>query len=148
MSAQHQSGVSQQGRAQEADPAQLARELEIPLLSARLLARLGITDKQKAHDFLYPRLATLPTPWLMRGMKKGVALVLAARAKNIPVTIFGDYDADGICATVLLVTFLKTLNMTAGWYIPDRLTEGYGLSRPAVATLIASIKKPGLIIHG
>jgi len=143
-----------QGRALETNQTvRLAAKLGIPVLGARLLHRLGITNEGEAHDFLFPSLASLPSPWQMKGMQRAVELILRAYTDNAPITVFGDYDADGICATVLLVTFLKTLNITADWYIPDRLTEGYGLSLAAVTNLITAQKekkaehnKPGLVI--
>ncbi len=124
----------------------LARQLAIPLLGARLLRRLGITDAEQGHDFLFPTLSSLPSPWLLKGMKEGVELVLAAQEKKSRVLVFGDYDVDGVCATVMLVTFLQTMNMDVDWYIPDRLAQGYGLSASAVEGICAKTKPPGLVI--
>ena len=126
--------------------ATLARQLAIPLLGARLLRSIGIEDAREGHDFLFPTLSSLPSPWLMKGMEEGVELVLAAQAKKTPVIVFGDYDVDGVCSTVLLVSFLKTMAMEVDWYIPDRLAEGYGLSSIAVEGICAKMKQPGLVI--
>ena len=126
--------------------ARLARQLAIPLLGARLLRRLGITDAEQGHNFLFPTLASLPNPWLLKGVEEGVKLVLAAQARKTPVLVFGDYDVDGVCATVILVTFLQTMNMDVDWYIPDRIAQGYGLSASAVQGICAKTTPPGLVI--
>jgi single-stranded-DNA-specific exonuclease len=126
--------------------ARLARQLAIPLLGAQLLHSLGVENAREGHDFLFPTLASLPSPWLLKGMEEGVELVLSAQAEKTPVIVFGDYDVDGVCSTVLLVTFLKTMGMDVDWYIPDRLSEGYGLSTAAMEGICAKMEQPGLVI--
>ena len=125
---------------------ELARKLAIPVLGAEILSRLELTDPDQARDFLYPSLANLPNPWLFKDMDKGVDLILDAREAKTPVLIVGDYDVDGICATVLLVNFLCLLGMEVDWFIPDRIRHGYGLSEQAMSILKEKIQNPMLLI--
>lgn len=105
----------------------LAKELNVPLMFSVLLWQRGITTSAEAMDFLHPRLADLPSPYLMKDMKKAVSLVVNAIDNNWPICIHGDYDVDGVSATALLALFFRNLHVRPICYQPDRLTEGYGL---------------------
>lgn len=114
------------------EAADLAATAGITFLQARLLCHRGVSTPSAARAFLQPRLAGLSDPRQMQDMEAAVDRVLWAFRRNRPVTVYGDYDADGITATALLVLFLTELGMTASAYIPDRFAEGYGLNRGAV----------------
>jgi single-stranded-DNA-specific exonuclease len=107
-------------------------ELGIPEIIVRLLAFRDIQDKKVIHEFLAPALAQLPRPHLMKGMNGAVAIIIDAIKSQHPITVFGDFDADGITATSVLTLFLNELGTPAEYYIPDRLSEGYGLNSEAV----------------
>ncbi|MDH3347605.1 MAG: single-stranded-DNA-specific exonuclease RecJ, partial [Desulfobulbaceae bacterium] len=97
-------------------------------------------------DFLYPKLASLPSPSLMKGMDEAVGLVITAFKQKKDIVIHGDYDVDGISSTALLSSFLHHLDIEPICYIPDRLSEGYGLSGETVRRLAQQVSMPGLLI--
>ena len=114
-----------------------------PRLSALLRAR-GITDPESADRFLNPSLDQLTDPELMPGMGKAVRLIREAVAADVPVTVYGDYDCDGVCATTILTETLEELGASVSYCIPNRHLHGYGLN----ADLIRKIadKGRGLLI--
>ena len=120
--------------AQESDAERiLALKCGIPVAIARLLVCRGFQTVEAAQDFLYPSLAQLHDPYSMLGMKSAVARLRAALAAREPVLIYGDYDADGTVATVLLKTALERAAAAMGviadirYHIPHRIREGYGM---------------------
>jgi len=125
---------------------ELAASLNIPLVAADLLCQRGLSTSDQALLYLAPKLKELPSPFLLRGMDKAVELILKAMEKDWPVVVYGDYDVDGICSTVLLVDFLTLLHLDVRWHIPNRLTEGYGLSRETVRTLGKQFDSEALLI--
>jgi len=113
----------------------LARELGIlPVISKILMSR-NIVDITDARRYLSPSLTDLHNPFLMKDMKKAVARVIQAIHRKEKVVVFGDYDADGITATALIIRFLGGLLADTDYYIPDRIREGYGLNRSAIDSL-------------
>lgn len=109
-------------------------------LILKLLHRQNITEPKKIQDFLEPQLKDLPDPFLMGGMDKAVEIVGNCILKKGSILIWGDYDVDGTTATALLLRFFKEINCYAEFYIPNRLTEGYGLQSKA---LLRVSKKTG-----
>ena len=91
-----------------------------------------------ASAFLDPRLVSMADPGAMAGMEQAVSAVAGAIAGGRKITIYGDYDADGLTATALLVHFLSAVRVHVDWYIPDRLTEGYGLNGHALTRIAGS----------
>lgn len=114
---------------------QLAREAGISLLKARLLLNRGISDRDSVESFLSPRLTDLIDPMLLKDMDKAVDLIITAMEKQERMAVFGDYDADGITSTALLLNFFSDLGMPLSSYIPNRLDEGYGLNPKAIKNL-------------
>jgi single-stranded-DNA-specific exonuclease len=92
----------------------------------------GLGLPERAAHFLQPSLAHIRSPFLMKDMDKAVSRVILALQRHEKVLIFGDYDVDGMTATALLFDFLTYLGMDADYYIPNRLTEGYGLNPKSV----------------
>ena len=109
-----------------------ARDLGLPENIARILALRGFSDIQQVKDFLAPSLHQLPRPNLMKGMGAAVAILLDALKFQKPVTVFGDFDADGVTSTAVLSLFFRDLGVRLQTYIPDRMREGYGLNSGAV----------------
>lgn len=104
-----------------------ADDASLPGLIRDILSRRGITGGQ-LQDFLHPRLADLPSPFLMQDMEQAVTLVLQARERGSRIVVYGDYDVDGTCAAVLLVNFFRQhMEMSAEIHQPHRLRQGYGL---------------------
>jgi len=110
-------------------------EMGIHPLLAQMLAARGADTPEAAKAFLSPALADLHDPFLMRDMGAAVDCVEEALAKGRRITIFGDYDVDGITATAILLTYLRKRGGKVSFYIPARHGEGYGLSMAAVERL-------------
>ncbi|MHB8337293.1 MAG: single-stranded-DNA-specific exonuclease RecJ [Ignavibacteriaceae bacterium] len=110
----------------------LADSLSISDVLAKLLILRNITDFDKAKIFFRPSLDFLYNPFLMDGMEVATYRVIQALTENQLICIYGDYDVDGTCSTALLYLFLKELGANVEFYIPKRLTEGYGISKSAI----------------
>jgi single-stranded-DNA-specific exonuclease len=102
-----------------------------PAVAAALVNR-GLCTSEDAAVFLRPSFADARSPFSMKGINRAVERILLAIQGHEKMLIFGDYDADGVTATALLFEFFKHLGADVDYYIPDRLTEGYGLSRDHV----------------
>ncbi|MEK7188894.1 MAG: single-stranded-DNA-specific exonuclease RecJ, partial [Patescibacteria group bacterium] len=99
----------------------------------QLLANRGITSKAEIGAFLNPQYQDLHDPFLFRDMRKAVNRITAARDQSQPVFVYGDYDADGVTSSVLLVETLRLAGVTdTRAYIPHREREGYGLNTGAI----------------
>ena len=107
----------------------LADSLQISKILARVLILRNIKTFQDAKNYFRPNLGTLHDPFLMDGMEAATYRVIKALTENQLITIFGDYDVDGTCSTAVLYLFLKDLGANVDYYIPQRLSEGYGLSK-------------------
>ena len=103
-------------------------------LSALLRAR-GVDTEEKARRFLSPSAEDLHDPFLLPGMEKAVALLKDAIARGKTIAVYGDYDADGVCACSILMEALHEEGASLAYYIPSRHTEGYGLNAEAVRAL-------------
>jgi single-stranded-DNA-specific exonuclease len=125
----------------------LSDQLACHPLLARLLAIRGIRTKDQAHQFLNPSFAHLTPPLEMAGMAAAVERIGHALSAHETMIVFGDYDADGITATALLVEFLRKCHARVGYYIPHRMTDGYGMgvdfidnrAKPAGIDLIITV---------
>ena len=107
----------------------LADSLKIYEVLARLLVERGIKSYNDAKKFFRPSLDSLYDPFLMDGMETGTYRLIQALTENQLITVYGDYDVDGTCATAILYLFLKELDANVDFYIPKRLSEGYGISK-------------------
>lgn len=107
---------------------QLAKELNISELSARMLVIRGIRTAEQARAYIRPSLEEINDPFLMRDMDKAVARLEKALQDGERILVYGDYDVDGTTAVALMYTFVKSLTDNVDFYIPDRYTEGYGIS--------------------
>ena len=123
----------------------LSQKLNIPPVLANLLVQRGIATYEEATRFFNPRLSDLHDPFLMKDMDKAVERIDRAVRNGEKIMVYGDYDVDGCTAVALVYTFLRSRghkNLT--FYIPDRYTEGYGVSIPSID--YAERKGVGLII--
>jgi single-stranded-DNA-specific exonuclease len=116
----------------------LALETGISPLNAQILLNRGISDPDSAASFLSPRLSNLADPMLLKDMDRAVDLILEAMGNHEQIAVFGDYDADGITATALLINFFSELGVPISHYIPNRLEEGYSLNAQAIKKLSES----------
>jgi len=110
----------------------LATQLGVSPIVAGLLAARGYRDPDSAKNFLNPSRDQLHDPLLMRGMPEAVKRLLRAIDQHEPILIYGDYDVDGTTGTAVLLRALRMLGATAGYHVPHRFTEGYGIQQPAL----------------
>ncbi len=109
----------------------LAAELRLSPLTARILMRRGYQDPDSAQRFLQPSIDTLHDPFLMKGMEAAARRLLNAVRNHEKILLYGDYDVDGTTSIVLLSKVLQMAGNDAGFHIPHRLKDGYGM-RPEV----------------
>lgn len=118
--------------------AALASRLGVSTAVGQLLLNRGIADEAAARQFIAGSLGDLHDPLLLKGMEAAVKRTAAALQAKELITIYGDYDVDGITATSLLYNVLRELGANIGYYIPERQTEGYGLHSEALEKIAAS----------
>jgi len=116
----------------DSDVASLAESLNISKVLALLLVERDIKTFDDAKLFFRPSLESFHDPFLMDGMGTATHRLIKALTENELITIYGDYDVDGTCATAILYLFLTELDANVEFYIPKRLTEGYGISKQAI----------------
>ena len=110
----------------------LARVLGVSPILAALLINRGYAEERTARVFLSPTYDQLHEPFDMLGMKEAVARLKHAVETREPILIYGDYDVDGTTGTAVLLRALKLLGANAGFHIPHRFTEGYGIQQAAL----------------
>lgn len=106
----------------------LAEALGVAIPIAELLVQRGIEDFDAAKDFFRPHFDQLHPPTLMKDMDKAVGRILEALSLEESILVYGDYDVDGTTSVALMSSFLKNFSDQISTYIPDRYTEGYGVS--------------------
>lgn len=116
---------------------QLAAELKVSPIVAKLLINRGLGDPHKARQFLVADMESLLSPWDLKGMREAVACVTKTMEEGGSIVVYGDYDVDGITATSVVYRFLKRCGASVSYYIPERQSEGYGLNLEALEGLIA-----------
>ena len=104
----------------------------LPAWMSSLLFSRGIQTEEEARRYLNPSLEDLHDPWLLPGMKETVQLLREAVASGKTILVYGDYDADGVCAASILLETLHEEGASLAYRIPSRHTEGYGLNADAV----------------
>lgn len=112
----------------ESDVTALQSALKIPRIIAHLLVQRGIKTFEQARLFFKPKLSDLHDPFLMKDMDLAVDRILKAINNQEKIMVYGDYDVDGTTSVALLSSFLKNHSRHIQTYIPDRYTEGYGIS--------------------
>ncbi|MDP2683902.1 MAG: single-stranded-DNA-specific exonuclease RecJ [bacterium] len=109
---------------------------EVNPIVLQLLYNRGLTEQEKIDEFLNPDYGQdIHDPFLFTDMKKAVVRILKAIKNKEKITVHGDYDADGVSATVVMITTLKKLGANVDVYIPHRVSEGYGLNMNTVDEL-------------
>jgi len=110
----------------------LSNELGTGRSLAALLVQRGIKDFEEARHFFRPQLEGLHNPFLMKDMHKAVQRLNEAIARQEKVLVYGDYDVDGTTSVALIYSFFRKRLPDIGYYIPDRYSEGYGISYPGI----------------
>lgn len=104
----------------------LERDLGVSHVLAQILVRRELADSAAARDFLDARHEHAPSAF--RGIDRAVETIARHVREGTGITVHGDYDVDGVCATAILVRALRSLGARVDWFLPDRLSDGYGLS--------------------
>ena len=110
----------------------LAKELGVNAVLGRLLMERGVTSMAKAKKFYHPQLPDLHDPFLMKDMDVAVKRLNQAMGRKERILVYGDYDVDGTTAVALVYKFLRRFYSNVDYYVPDRYTEGYGVSMKGV----------------
>jgi len=122
---------------EHASASELAAALGVSTIVAELLVARGHQDLDSAQAFLNPSLDQLHDPFLMLGMSEAVERLLHAVDHQEPVLIYGDYDVDGTTGTTVLLRALRMLGATAGYHVPHRFTEGYGIQQAGLEKAVS-----------
>ncbi len=115
----------------------LAAALDIKEITARLLINRGYTEEESARAFLEKSDSFLYNPFLMKDMEKAVARVMLALERGEKITVYGDYDVDGITSVSIIYMYLSALGADVDYFIPSRDTDGYGLNNSAIDSIAA-----------
>jgi single-stranded-DNA-specific exonuclease len=115
--------------------ATLERQAGIPAVVAQLLLARGLSTGDAAREFLAARLSQLRDPELLPGLSEAADRVVAAVRAGRKIVIYGDYDADGMTATAILLSALRLVGAEVGFFVPNRLHDGYGLNHDALRQL-------------
>ncbi|HBF75739.1 MAG TPA: single-stranded-DNA-specific exonuclease RecJ, partial [Lactobacillus sp.] len=118
------------------EAAHLADSLSIKPMVAQILLNRGYDTKEKAEQFLQPDLSQLHDPMTMHDMQKGIDRIQDAVANGEHITIYGDYDADGVTSTSILYETLDQVGANVDYFIPNRFVDGYGPNVAAFERLI------------
>ena len=123
------------GGEKDATVRELAKELEVSEICAKLLINRGYTTVKSAREFLRNETSVLHDPFLLADIRPAIARIKQAVDKDETIVIYGDYDVDGVTAASTLYLYLKEQGANVGYYIPKRNGEGYGVSKIAIDRL-------------
>lgn len=129
----------------EAAFSQLRSEGENPIM-ARLFAGRGVSTRAEASVYCDPVSTALPDPALLPGAETAADIILDSIRNKEKIVVFGDYDADGVCASAILATGLRKLGADVNVVLPDRLAEGYGLSEKSLRRMMTQYPDTKLVI--
>ncbi|USS92851.1 single-stranded-DNA-specific exonuclease RecJ [Fructilactobacillus ixorae] len=116
--------------------AELSETFGLPKLATELLIKRGHTDADEVQHFLHPDESDLLDPWLLHDMETTVERIQTAIANDEQITVYGDYDADGLTSTAILYETLLEMGARVNYYIPNRFVDGYGPNVAAFEKLI------------
>jgi single-stranded-DNA-specific exonuclease len=121
------------------------RELGLAPALSCVLTRAGLTTAEAMEGFLNPRLRQLGDPFAINGVREAAERILQAIDRGEPVTLYGDYDVDGITSVALLARLLRAYGLMVSTFLPLRVEEGYGLSAEGVQRCLAT-SSPKLLV--
>lgn len=124
---------------------QIRRRFECHPVTATVLANRNIGSLDHLVRFIRPSLEDLPPPDALQGLSAAVDRIIHALQNNEKILVFGDYDADGVTAGVVMFNFLKAAGAQVSLHLPHRIHEGYGL-KPMSIMQLALPARIGLII--
>lgn len=115
--------------AKKADFNAIGAEFGIDPVIARLIRNREVTGSDGIREYLHGSLRDVPSPWLLKDMKKAVEILMEKIKSRKKIRIIGDYDIDGVTSTFILLKGLRRLGANADTYIPDRVSDGYGIHK-------------------
>ena len=118
--------------AKKADFAEIGKKFHITPMTARIIRNRDVVGDEQIRRYLQGALEDLYSPWLLGGMKEGIALIKESIANGEKIRVIGDYDIDGVCATYILLTGLKKVGANVDTVIPDRVKDGYGINEQLI----------------
>ena len=110
----------------------IACALDIPQVVAQLLVNRKIETVEEANFFVKATLSSLHDPFLIKGMELAVERILRAIKNKESIRLFCDYDVDGVTSAAFLTHFFRDIGVSVGYYLPERMKEGYGLNEDAI----------------
>jgi len=122
---------------EEAPQSEMDSRFGLHPLVARILSNRGFHGEAEIERFLHPNLDDLHDPHLMLGMEPAVVRLAEALGRNEKIVVYGDYDVDGITSISLMVRYLRQLGGSVGYYIPNRMVEGYGITEVGIDAVVA-----------
>ena len=123
----------------------LVKSINCHQITAAVLINRSIFNKQAALQFLNPSFSHIRSPFAIKDMRRAVDRIISAIENKERILIFGDYDADGITSVTVLMEFFQYIDADVFYYIPHRMTEGYGL-KPRHVHKVALPNAANLII--
>lgn len=117
---------------------EMSKTFRISPLTAIILYNRNIRDDETIESFLTRNLGVMHDPFLMKDMHKAAERIKAAKRNNEKITIYGDYDVDGITSIAILYKYLAENHIDVDYYVPDRMQEGYGVNRDALDKIKAN----------
>lgn len=111
---------------------EISQKFNLPEFIAKILVNRNVIEDKKIKVFLDPTRNDFYNPYLLNDMEKAVNRIIEAINNKQKIIIYGDYDVDGITSITVLKKFIQDRGIEIGYYIPDRLNEGYGLNKEAV----------------
>ena len=116
---------------------EISKKFNISMLVSKILVNRGIIEEDEINVFLSPKRNDLHNPFLLQDIEIAVNKIIEAIDEKNKITIYGDYDVDGITSIVVLKRFLKDIGIEADTYMPNRLEEGYGLNKKALERIVS-----------
>ncbi|MDE5616506.1 MAG: DHH family phosphoesterase, partial [Clostridia bacterium] len=113
----------------------LAKEFAVDKILIEILLKRGYDSEKKLREFLYPTLENLTDATKYVGYCEVIERIKIAMENGESVLIYGDYDCDGVCGTSILYNYLKSKGVKVNCFLPNRHTDGYGLSIEALEKL-------------
>lgn len=111
---------------------EISEKIDLPKTAIKILINRRLDTAAKVASFIEPDLNDLSDPFILKGMDQAIDRIAEALRQNQKILVYGDYDVDGITATSLLFLVLNRLGADVEFYLPNRLTEGYGLSEKGI----------------
>lgn len=115
--------------AKKADFNAIGAEFGIDPVIARLIRNREVTGSESIREYLHGSIRDIPSPWLLKDMRKAVEILKAKIESQARIRIIGDYDIDGVTSTFILLKGMRRVGANTDTYIPDRVSDGYGIHR-------------------